>query len=148
MKKLNILMVVLTLLAPNAWAFRGTCSLMGPGFGLNSHLASALNLTEEQRAEIEARHEAFLQEINPLRNQLFSRKMEMRDLWGQGNPDQDEISMKQRQIQAIQNELQEKTIRYRMECRGLLTPEQQEKLGMTVAHHGSRGGTGGRISGQ
>lgn len=148
MKKLSILIVVLTLLSPNAWAFRGTCGLMGPGFRLNPHLASVLDLTEEQKAQIQAKQEAFLEEINPLRNRLFSRKMEMRDLWGQGNPDQSRISAKQREIQAIQSQIQEKTIQYQMECRELLTPEQQDKLGMTVANHGSRDGAGIRRNGK
>jgi Spy/CpxP family protein refolding chaperone len=136
MRKLGILTVVLTLLSSSAWAFRGTCGLMEPGFGLNPHMASALELTEEQKALIQKKHEAFMEEINPLRNRLFSRKMELRDLWGQGNPDQGKISAKQREILAIQSQLQEKTIQYQMECRGLLSPEQQEKLGTAVAHRG------------
>lgn len=136
-RELGILIVVSTLLSSSVWAFSGTCGLMAD-FGLNPQMASILELTEEQKALIWEKHEAFIEGINPLRNRLFSRKMELRELWKQGNPDQGKISAMQREIQAAQNQLQEKIIQYQMECRELLSPEQQEKLGTAMAHHGSR----------
>lgn len=144
MKKSGILFVFMVLAASNAWAFRGECG-MGPGLGMNSYIASTLNLTEDQKAQIQTKQEVFQEEINPLRDELFSKRMELRELWAKANPDQGLISAKQKEIQAIQNQIQEKTTQYQLECRELLTPEQQEKLGTTVAHHGGWGGPGRKM---
>jgi Spy/CpxP family protein refolding chaperone len=141
MKKLSLLIVVMVLAASSAWAFRGGCG-MGPGFGMNPYVASTLNLTEDQKAQIQAKQEAMLEEIGPLRDKLFSKKMEMKDLWAKANPDQSGISEKRQEIQAIQNEIQEKATQYQLDCRQFLTPDQQEKLGTLVAQHGGRGGMG------
>ncbi|MCK8603673.1 Spy/CpxP family protein refolding chaperone [Desulfoferrobacter suflitae] len=144
MKKSSILIVFMILAASNAWAYRGGCG-MGPGFGMSSDIASSLNLSEEQKAQIQARQEVFQDEINPLRDELFSKRMELRELWAKASPEQSLISAKQKEIQAIQNQIQEKTTQYQLECRELLTPEQQEKLGTTVAHHGGWGGPGRKM---
>lgn len=141
MKKFGILIVAMVLVSSNAWAFRGGCG-MGQGFGMNPAVASALNLTEDQQAQIEVKREVFQEEMNPLRDKLFSKKMELRNLWAKANPDQAAISEKQQEIQAIQSEIQQKATQYQLDCRQFLTPEQQEKLGTFVAHHGGWGGHG------
>jgi Spy/CpxP family protein refolding chaperone len=144
MKKVGILMIAMVLLASNAWAFRGGCG-MGRGFGMNFNDASILDLSADQKAQIQTRQEVYQQEINPLRDNLFSKKMELRNLWAQARPDQTKITAKQKEIQSLQNEMQEKTTQYRLECRELLTPDQQEKLATTVAHRG--GGRGWKMHG-
>ena len=140
-KKLGILVVAMVLVASSAWAFRGGCG-MGPGYGMNPYVASTLNLTEDQQTQIKEKQEVFLEEINPLRDKLFSKRMELRNLWAKANPDQAAISEKQQEIQAIQNEIQEKATQYQLDCRQFLTAEQQEKLGTFVASHGGWGGHG------
>jgi len=141
MKKLGILIVVMVLMASSAWAFRGGRG-MGPGYGMNPYVASTLNLTEDQKTQIQARQEVFLEEINPLRDKLFSKRMELRSLWAKPNPDQASISEKQMEIQTIQNEIQEKATQYQLDCRQFLTAEQQEKLGTFMAGRGGRGKPG------
>jgi Spy/CpxP family protein refolding chaperone len=141
MKKLGILIGAMVLVASNAWAFGGGCG-MGPGLGMDPQVASTLNLTEDQQTQIKEKQEVFLEEINPLRDKLFSKRMELRNLWTKANPDQAVISEKQMEIQAIQNEIQEKATQYQLDCRQFLTAEQQEKLGTFVASHGGRGGQG------
>lgn len=138
MKRVSILVIVLVLAASSAWAFRGGCG-MGPGFGMSPYMASTLELTEDQKAQIQAKQGAFLEDVGPLRDKLFSKKMEMRDLWSKANPDQAALSEKRQEIQAIQNEIQEKATQYQLDCRQFLTPDQQEKLGTLVAQHGGRG---------
>jgi Spy/CpxP family protein refolding chaperone len=140
-KKLGILVVAMVLAASSAWAFRGGCG-MGPGYGMNPYVASTLNLTEDQQAQIKEKQEVFLEEINPLRDKLFSKRIELRNIWAKASPDQAAISEKQQEIQAIQNDIQEKTTQYQLDCRQFLTAEQQEKLGTFVAHHGGWGGQG------
>lgn len=143
-KKLGILIVAMVLVASNVWAFRGGCG-MGPGFGMNPQIASALNLTEDQKAQIQAKQEVFMEEMNPLRDKLFSKRMELRNIWAKANPDQAAITEKQLEIQTIQNEMQEKATQYQLDCRQFLTAEQQEKLGTLVTHHGGWGGHGWKM---
>ena len=143
MKKTILFAAVMILVGANTHAFRGECG-MGQGTGLSYHWASSLNLTDDQNAQIQAKQEAFMEEINPLRDRLFSRKMEVRELWRQASPDQAKISAKQREIQDIQSQIQARATQYQLECRELLSPEQQERLGTSVAHRGNWGGPGGR----
>jgi Spy/CpxP family protein refolding chaperone len=141
MKRLGILIVAMVLAAPSAWAFGGGCG-MGPGYGMSPYVASTLNLTEDQKTQLQEKQEVFLEEINPPRDKLFSKRMELRNLWAKPNPDQASISEKQLEIQTIQNEIQEKATQYQLDCRQFLTAEQQEKLGTFMANRGGRGGPG------
>jgi Spy/CpxP family protein refolding chaperone len=69
--------------------------------------------------------------------------MELRELWSQPSPDQARIAAKQQEIRALQSEIQERATQYQLDCRQLLTPEQKEKLGTSVAYQGGvRGGHG------
>lgn len=147
MRKSGILIVAMVLVASNAWAFRGGCGMgpglgMGPGFGMNPHVASTLDLTEDQKAEIQAKQEAFQEEINPLKEKLFKKRMEMREQWAKADPSLAKITEKQQEIQSLQSQIQEKAARYRLECRQVLTPEQKEKLGANYAQCGRWGGPG------
>lgn len=146
MQKVIGITVAIVLAASSAWAFRGGCGL-GAGSGINPYLASTLGLSEDQKAQIEAKQQAFQEEINPLRDKLFSTKMELRNLWAQSSPDQAKIRAKQEAIQSLQSQIQEKATQYQLECREVLTPEQQEKLGTSLAHHGGWGGPGRKMRG-
>jgi hypothetical protein len=75
MKKISILVVVMVLAASSAWAFRKGCGL-GPGFGMSPHVAATLVLTEDQKSRIQAKQEAFLEDVGPLRDKLFSKKLD------------------------------------------------------------------------
>jgi Spy/CpxP family protein refolding chaperone len=141
MKRLALFIMAGVLVASNAWAFRDGPP-MGPGCWMGALWTAALDLTEDQQARIRARQEAFRTETDPLRDKLFGKKMELRDLWAQTNPDQAKISAKQKEIQALQSELQGKATQYQLECRQVLTPDQQEKLTTTVGYSGRRGGPG------
>jgi Spy/CpxP family protein refolding chaperone len=90
---------------------------MGPGFGLYPYAASA---TPEQSEELRVQQEAYLKEITPLQNDLFSKKMELRLLWAQANPDQKKIMAKQREINELRQELQEITTQHQFEIRKIL----------------------------
>jgi Spy/CpxP family protein refolding chaperone len=141
MKRFGILIAVMVLMSSNAWAFRGGCAV-GPSFGINPYVASTLDLTEDQKARIQAKQEIFMEEMSPLRDKFFSKKMELRSLWAKANPDQAAITEKQQEIEAVQSEIQKKATQYQLDCRRLLTPEQQEKLGTLVIHHGGYGRQG------
>ena len=147
MKKWSVLIVALVFTASSAWAFRGGCGA-GPGLGswISPYLSSELDLTEDQKAQLQAKEEALQTEVNPLRDELFSKRMELRSLWTQNPIDEAKILAKQKEIQTIQNQIQDKVTLHRLECRQLLTAEQREKLGTLQGqgkgwgrHRGMRG---------
>ena len=121
MKKLAILTVAVLFVLSATLAFaepwgRG----MGPGFGIPPFAASNLGLTPEQYEELRVRQEAYLKEITPLQNDLFSKKMELRLLWAKANPDQKKIMAKQREINELHQELQEIATQHQFELRKIL----------------------------
>lgn len=103
----------------------GAC---GPGNFPGAWVA-ALELTPEQIQKMQAMREAHWQEIAPLQNELVSKRLELRSLWLQPNPDQEKILAKQRELSALVAKIQEKATKHRLEMRQILTPEQQTKLG-------------------
>ena len=130
MKKTTIitlsLMLALALMATAALAWGpGRGCGMGPGYG-----TSAIpNLTAEQSSKIQALQKAHLDEIAPLREELFKKSTELQSLWLSKNPDQAAITAKQKEILNLQSKLQEKATNLRFETRKLLTPEQQAQIG-------------------
>lgn len=141
MKKLLLVIAVLVLGTSNAWSAGGRWGGMQGGFGcgMNPNFTSNMNLTDAQRADFQARYDAFTAEMNPLRDELFSKRMELRELWTKANPDQAKISAKQQEIRELQNQMQEKATDYQLECRQMLTPEQREKMNVTRASYGGKG---------
>jgi Spy/CpxP family protein refolding chaperone len=104
---------------------------MGMGYGPHSGghgLWSALNLTPEQVQKVQALRESFFKETIPLRNELMSKKLELRSLWLKTNPDEEQILAKQKEINDLRAQLQEKATKNRLEMRKVLTPEQQAQL--------------------
>ena len=129
---------------------------MGVGYGphsggpakAGSGLWSALNLTPEQTEKMQALRKGFFEEALPLRNELMSKKFELKALWVQTNPDEAKIMAKQKEINALRAQLQEKATKNRLEMRKILTPEQQAQLVKLFSRHrGSHGYGRGHESG-
>jgi len=147
MKRLGVLLVALVLLASNTWAFRDDCG-MGLRVGMSPHLASILNLTEDQKVMIQAKREAFQAEVDPLCDRLMGKKLELRNLWLQTNPDQAKVAAKQKEIQLLHAQIQQMATQHQLECRELLSPEQQEKLGTLAVQRGGWGTHGWKMLSQ
>jgi len=149
MKRIGVLVVAMVLAGSSAWAFGGGGCGMGPGPGMmNPAVASSLNLTEDQKAQIGSRRDAFMEETAPLRSELFTKREEMRQLWAAASPDQGQITAKQQEVQEIRSRIQEKAIQYKLDCRQMLTPEQQGQLTTLAASRGGwRGGRGCGMAG-
>lgn len=90
MKKNNIIIMVavfsLALVASTAMAW-GPGSNRGPNVGPGYGIPPVSNLTPEQSSKIQAIREANLNEIVPLREQLYAKRTELRTLWHSQNPD-------------------------------------------------------------
>jgi Spy/CpxP family protein refolding chaperone len=129
MKKLTILAVAILCLFSATLAFaepwgRG----MGPGFGIPPFATSNLGLTPEQSQRLQALLEGYLKEITPLHNQLLSKEAEMRLLWSDANPGQEKIIAKQKEINELHRQIQEKASQHQLEFLSVLTPEQRAKM--------------------
>ena len=98
------------------------------GHGPRGSWGADLNLTAEQTQKMQAMRESFFKETLPLRNEMQIKKLELSTLWAQTNPDQEKILAKQKEINALRAQMQEKGTKNRLEMRKILTPEQQAKV--------------------
>lgn len=107
-----------------------------------------LNLTDNQKAKIEALQDDNYKATRLLREKIFDKSVELRRLWLQANPDKDKIAAAQKELRTLRNEMEDKVTALRLEIRKVLTPEQNEKLANTGWGRGSgfgpRGGMRGR----
>lgn len=122
------LAVLLVVTAAMAWG-----PGFGPGFGRGSGGPAygsppIPNLTPEQSAQIQALRDAFLKEIEPLQNDLWTKRTELQTLWADPKTDPAAITAKQKEIWDLQSQLREKGANLALNIRNLLTPEQLAQL--------------------
>jgi Spy/CpxP family protein refolding chaperone len=115
----------------------------GRGFGGSAYGVPPIpNLTAEQSAQIQALREGFLKENEPLQKELYTKGMELRNLWSNPKADQAAIAAKQNEIFNLQSQLQEKATNLGLEIRKVLTPEQLSQLPSFAAGRGFGPGMG------
>ena len=107
----------------------------GPGFGkgrgdgpCREAGLERLNLTDGQKAKIEALQDANDKATNPIREKIFDKSVELRKLWLQANPDKGKITAAQKELRILRADTEDKVTALRLEIRKVLTPEQNEKL--------------------
>jgi len=81
---------------------------MGYGPSWMGGWASRLNLSNEQMQKLEALHEKYLKETMAMRNDLALKEVELRTLWLRMNPDEAKILAKEKEINALRAQVQEK----------------------------------------
>ena len=105
--------------------------LAGPGDrkgrDRDQYMSDSLNLTAEQTEKIRVLRESYLKAKDPLRNQMFSKRAELKLLWMQLKPDPAKIKSRQKEIHDLRWQLQLKRTDYRLAFREILTPEQLSK---------------------
>ena len=89
-----------------------------------------LNLTPEQKAKFKELRRKFIRENAQLIGGLMAKRLELRSLWSDPKAGSQDILVKERELGDLQNQMKDKIIRYRLELRNFLTPEQVEKFGM------------------
>jgi Spy/CpxP family protein refolding chaperone len=131
MKKSIILSVlfVATLLwafSAQAWWGRGAG---GPGAGpCWQGDMYGLNLTQDQTVKMNALHQAFAKETADLNVKVYQKQLELNGLLLQPAPDAAKIFGVQKEISALQLQLNEKSVSCQLEARKILTPEQVAQL--------------------
>jgi len=120
----------------------------GPGCGYgptgrgNFAGFAGVELTADQKAQLQSMRDAQFKEIAPLREQMFAKRDDVRKLWLEANPDQAKITAAQKEMRSLRDQLQDKMTAFRLDELKVLTPEQQEKLKSAVAGRGFGPGRG------
>jgi len=134
-----------TLAALTGTAFAGVSGYGGWGLGKRVNCPAygpPLNWTEEQQKKWNDLREKSFKETVTLRNELYKKRLELRALWAEPQPDRGKILAKQKEINALQEQLQMKLTDARLEARKILTPEQAAQLGSYGAGWGMGFGRG------
>jgi protein CpxP len=112
----------------------------GPGYGPcgrgDFEGPAGLNLAPEQTAKFKEMRDAQWKELKPLREQMFTKRDEIRKLWLEPNPDQAKITAAQKEMNSLRDQIQDKTTALRLDALKTLTPEQQDKLRSSLSESG------------
>jgi len=83
-----------------------------------------LDLSSDQAKRLDLIHQAYFQETQLPRAELFTKRLELREFLTNPNIRTESIRSKHSEINEIQSKLEEKTIEYLIKVRNLLTQEQ------------------------
>lgn len=127
----------------------GGCGMGGPGAGLapgNCPAMSNLQLTPEQKDQMNVMRTEFLKKQEALRSEKAQKRIEMLELATKKPLDEGALQKKREEIWAIQDKMRAEGRTMGTKFRSILTPEQKEKLGPAGFGSGGCGakGFGGR----
>ena len=133
MKKLIAILIsvsFLTLLSSTSFP-QSSGTRYGPEMGMKHRRgdapclrASDLNLASDQMKELDLIQQAFFREAQPLRTELFSKYLELKEFLTNSAVKIESIHTKNLEIIELQSKLEEKVIQYLIKVRALLTQEQ------------------------
>lgn len=89
--------------------------------------ASDLDLSQEQRKNLELIQQAYFRETQLLRAQLFTKRLELRELLVGPTVKIESIRAKNLEIIELRSKEEERSVEYLVKVRNLLTPEQLQK---------------------
>ena len=117
---------IMALTAATAFAWgpgmgRGYGSGYGPG-------GAAPNLSAEQIEKIQKIQNDRYAEMASVRNEMFTKRTELRNLFHEPVLDQAKIAAKQKEIATLQAQMQEKALATRTAVAETLTPEQRAQM--------------------
>ncbi|MFH0871378.1 MAG: hypothetical protein V1878_02655 [bacterium] len=117
-------LLIATFLLPSL-AFGQDAPKMPEGLGFQKPEASWWgSLSATQREGIQDLNRRFLDEAAPLLGSLFARRIELRALWSDPKASPALIEAKEREAVDLGRQIQERALKYRLQARSLLTPEQ------------------------
>jgi Spy/CpxP family protein refolding chaperone len=128
-RKISIVVVLalaLTLgLAASTWAGPGGG---GMGGGKGCGMMGAMNLSPEQAGKFFDLKEKFKADTAPVRKQMMVKHAELAALWKAEKPDQAAITAKQKELNALRDQMQEKRTAFMLEA-GKISPELAKGFG-------------------
>jgi len=87
-----------------------------------------LHLSDEQSAKITSVREGCLKDLKVMQQDVFSKRGELKLLWGEKNRDQEKMAVLQREIKNIKDQMQERIAGYVLQVRNILTADQDSLL--------------------
>jgi Spy/CpxP family protein refolding chaperone len=145
MKKMIVVVLGIALLATSGLALaqgwgRGPGMGPGPGGGMGfGPCAANLNLSAEQIKQMQDLRTQFFNDSAALREKLLTANADLRSLWAQKDPKQEDLLNKQREVNELRTQLQTLATQHRLEARKYLTPEQQTQLQSCLSDTGNFG---------
>jgi Spy/CpxP family protein refolding chaperone len=131
-----VLALALTLgLAASSWARPGGG---GMGGGMGCGMMGAMNLTPDQAGKLFDLKEKFRTDTAPARKQMMIKHAELAALWKAEKPDQAAITAKQKEVNALRDQIQEKRTAFMLEARKI-APELGKGFGRGMWHGGGMG---------
>jgi zinc resistance-associated protein len=140
-----VAMLFVAVFATSAFGFgwgRGPGCGYGPSGRGDFAVFAGVELTAEQKAQIQSMRDVQFKETAPLREQMFAKRDEVRKLWLEANPDQAKITAAQKEMRLLRDQLQDKMTAFRLDALNVLTPEQREKMKSAIAGRGFGPGRG------
>ncbi len=132
-----ITLLILTLgLAGFSWAqpygMGDCCGMAGFGMGMGKKGGrgmAMMQMTPEQAGKAFDLHQKFMNDTAELRRQMMVKQAELAELWRAKDPDQAKIAAKQKEVNALRDQLQEKALPYKVEMRQIC-PMMGQGMGM------------------
>ncbi len=151
----GIMAVLFLAITTSVFAFGhgpGRCKGGEAGFRSPMGMAANLNLSKEQTEKMWKLKEAFRNDTQKIRYELFQKRIELKAIYADPKMDDATILAKQKELNNLRQNMQDKMVQMRLEQRKLLTQEQIKKLGeMTYGpgfnKMGGKGGPAGRGTG-
>ncbi len=106
-------------LAASSWAQPGGMGGWGHG--------CMMNLTPDQAGKMFDLRQKFMDDTAGLRKQMFVKRAELAALWKAENPDQNQIVAKEKEINALKDQLEPKVVAFKLEARKI---SPQAAMGM------------------
>ena len=97
------------------------------------------NLTPEQAGQVFDLRQKFFNDTADLRRQMMEKQAELAALWNSQNPDQSQISAKQKELWALREQLQAKAATHRTEVGQIAPAGYGPGLGRGLAGGKGRG---------
>lgn len=111
MKKIRIPVMLLLALTLTLGLAAASHARMGMGMGMG------MNLTPEQAGQMFDLRQKFMNETADLRKQMAIKRAELAALWKAENPDQNQIQAKQKEMNALRDQMQERATAFRLQAR-------------------------------
>lgn len=125
---LTVLGATPAIAAPQGGGPRGGMHAGAPHDMMPERIFKQLNLTPEQRGKIETIRAQGQERTRAQREQLMTRRQELHQLIRSASATRDQALAKQREVNALQNQLAEARVSTWFEMRAVLTPEQLSQL--------------------
>jgi Spy/CpxP family protein refolding chaperone len=105
----------------------------GPGFGPGHRTGWGhekwSSLTPEQQTKFQELRQKFNDETTQLRGAIFTKRLELQSLWRNPKADPKAILDKEKELGTLREQLRDKAVRFKLEARNVLTPEQLAQFG-------------------